>query len=49
MSEEEKKLMGACTRELYAFLKDLYTNQREREREQEIERRASNRDNLNLA
>lgn len=44
MSEEEKKLMGACTRELYAFLKDLYTKQRERE--QEIERRASNGDNL---
>lgn len=47
MSEEEKKLMGACTRELYAFLKDLYTKQRERE--QEIERRASNGDNFNLA
>lgn len=38
MSEEEKKLMGACTRELYAFLKDLYTKQRERERARDREK-----------
>lgn len=37
MSEEEKKLMGACTRELYAFLKDLYTKQRERESKRQRE------------
>lgn len=47
MSEEEKKLLDACTRELQAFLRSIYKT--EREREQEIERRASNGDNLNLA